>query len=658
MPFACPAEVDGSDAGAQARAIAAAWPVHHARDWAAACARWEAIRAEMPAHPDGFVAGAVCLRELGRAAEAEALLQAAMLRFPDVAACAIEFAWLPHIRRDWQGALPRWIAVCERFPDQAGAWLRRAQAQTELWQYAAAEATLLAAMARFPDTVELAADQAGLAVRQGLWDVALERYGSLRARFPQELIGFTGAAQVLKTRFRLEEAEAMLEAAIAVFPGDLRLRLDHALLPVAPLFRNARRYDITLQRLARLRRDCPDGLDGFVTSVALLRELGQYDAAERVAAAWTGAPAMALALELARVAEACGDEGAAVARFRELCARFPDHPEGPAGLAAALSRSGAEDAAESVMAEAMLRFPWDAGIAAAYGQVAARRQDWTTALARWHEGQSRFPEDGQFAQRIYEAQNRLLEVAPDSAPPVIDRGGRFTAAADLSVSADRRQQMRALAMAFESLGGRDIGCEFGMVQRACGAEPLGLLRWADMPPEALMTALETRFAGVGTPEHTELFVDGLDRPEYCTRDRRGMMYARTFIYADEIPFGRMYAQSLRRLAFLTRKLIEDLAQGSKIFVYRYTRRDLTEAELGRLHAAMQGYGRNTLLYVRYADARHPPGSVVRAGDGLLVGAMTRFKVSRNGALDAVPPIDAWMAVCEQAYRLRKEALLF
>ncbi len=634
-----------------------AWRAHHSRDWPEALLRWETIRARHPQHAAGYIGGAVSLRELRRDAEADALLQDAMARFPTQASCAIEYAWLRHARRDWQGALPRWIDVCTRFPDQADAWLRRAVAEIELWQYDSAEATLTEAMLRFPDHVPFMVEFAAIAVRQANWEGALERYAALRARFPQEMIGITGPAGVLKTQFRLTEAEALLETAMVQFPQDPRPRLEHALLPVVPLFRKNRRYDITLLRLAALRRDFPAFIDGFVTSVAMLRELNQHESAERVAAAWAGAPGIGLAIERARVAEARGDQDAAIARFTELRDHFPDIPAGHVGLAGALSRSERHDEADAVLTDAVARFPNDAGTAAEHGQVAARRHDWSTALARWTAAQQRFPDDQQFVQRIYEAQTRLSEIEPDAdaAPPVIDRSGPFKAEIDLSLSADLRQQMRDLAMQFESLGGRDIGCEFGMVQRACGAEPLGLLRWADMTPEALTTALENRFEGVGEAEHTELFLDGLGRPEYCTRDRRGMMYSRAFIYADEIPFDKMYAQSCRRLKFLTRKLIDDLEQGSKIFVYRFSRRDLTDAELARLHAAVRNYGRNTLLYVRYADAANPPGSVTHAAPGLLIGHMTKFKVSRTGQLEAVPPTDAWMAVCRAAYELWPQA---
>jgi hypothetical protein len=214
-------------------------------------------------------------------------------------------------------------------------------------------------------------------------------------------------------------------------------------------------------------------------------------------------------------------------------------------------------------------------------------------------------------------------------------------------------QLRDLASQFESLGGRLLGCEFGIFQRDCGAEPLGLLRWADMPYEGLLATLESRFAGVGSVENTELFLSPVpDGPaEYCTRDRRGFMFMRAFITQDEVPFDRMYATVCRRLQFLARKLISDLDEGKKIFVFRLTDRHLTVNELQRLHAAMRRYGDNTLLYVRHADPDHANNVVEHIGPGLMVGTIERFKVSPTGEIAASLPTASWLSICRNAVEL-------
>ncbi|HVH82471.1 MAG TPA: hypothetical protein VM782_23955, partial [Stellaceae bacterium] len=81
--------------------------------------------------------------------------------------------------------------------------------------------------------------------------------------------------------------------------------------------------------------------------------------------------------------------------------------------------------------------------------------------------------------------------------------------------------LSALMMGFESLG---ENCEFGLVQRRCGAEPLGLFRFASAPLPKLMAGLEARFEGMADPEN--LMVQLSDAgTEYMVEDQRfGFLY--------------------------------------------------------------------------------------------------------------------------------------
>jgi hypothetical protein len=55
---------------------------------------------------------------------------------------------------------------------------------------------------------------------------------------------------------------------------------------------------------------------------------------------------------------------------------------------------------------------------------------------------------------------------------------------------------RDLVLNFESIGDN---CEFGLVQRMAGAEPLGLLRFSSTPLPLLVRALRARFDGLADP---------------------------------------------------------------------------------------------------------------------------------------------------------------
>ena len=214
-------------------------------------------------------------------------------------------------------------------------------------------------------------------------------------------------------------------------------------------------------------------------------------------------------------------------------------------------------------------------------------------------------------------------------------------------------EARELVMQFESLGGTGHGCEFGIFQRMSGAEPLGLLRWADLSVEYLVAALESQFEGVGKPEETIVFQPA-DSDEWWTRDRRYWMAMRTFVKASDVPYDKMVATACARLQFLQRKLMEDLSEGRKIFVYKNMFRDLNREELSRLYKAVRMYGDTTLLYLRYADANHPDGTVRRVRKGLLVGYVDHFAFSRDNK--PLGPIDkTLMGICREALRWHRPA---
>ena len=630
----------------------AAWTEAARGNHAAAAALWAELRAARPEEEVAWTAGARALRESGQMAAAEALLAAAVARFPDRAAPLSEYAWAAQIRRDWPEAVARWAALRARFPDQPDGYLQAARALREQWRHAEAEALLAEGLARLPDAAPLALEHAWLAYHQRDWPEATLRFSLARDRWPDQPDAWLGAALTARDQSRLAEADTILAAGMARLADHPGLALEHALLPVFPIYAEDKDRPESLARMARLRERFPGWEPGWRHSIRLLREAGREAEAEALAetAAARLPDSLALAGDYAEAALTRGDAAAGRARFQVLAARFPDAPEGPIGLARVQALAGDGAAAEATLQAARARFPAAAEVIAAQAALATDRQDWPRAVALWGEAAARFPDAKDYAHRLYEARIRLMESDPAAETALATQFAPAPKPDPASIDSG----VRDLAMQFESLGGRALGCEFGIFQRDCGAEPLGLLRWADMPYDALVDVLDSRFAGVGDAANTELFTTAVSggRAEYCTRDRRrDMMFMRAFIYEDEMAFDAMFASACRRLRFLTRKLIEDLERGSKIFVYRLTDRTLTAAELDRLHRAVRSYGDNTLLYVRLADAAHPSGTVLRAAPGLLVGHMDRFKMSPEGVLSAAPATASWLAVCRAAYAL-------
>jgi tetratricopeptide (TPR) repeat protein len=619
------------------------WLAHIAHDWPEAATRWAALRANFPQLSVGWTCGAVALREQQAFDAADALLQDALARFPADPGVWQEYAWIATARRNWTQAAARWAQVRAHFPDLPEAWLREAVALSETWDYAAAEARLEAGIARFPDHADLALEHARLALAQSRLDEAAARYAALVERFPTLADAHLGHALALRNQFRLPEAEAALVHAQQIAPQDARLWLEHALLPVFPPLPRDRDPDRALQRLAALVARFPDFLAGTLAAIRLLREQGHAAEAEQLAG--RGMEHLSQhaepALEHAALAQARGDHAAAIERHAAICRRFPEHVGALIGYAQAVAAAGRLDEAEALLAAARDRFAHIPAAHVAHAEIAMQRNDWPEALARWTAGQRRFPDDNVFAQRAYDV--RLLMTGGEAAADAAALHGAEDA------GSDPRAELRELVMRFESLGGRGIGCEFGMFQREFGAEPLGLLRWADMPYEGILQVLENRFEGVGDPANTEVFVnEDNERREYCTRDLRGFMFMRAFVYEDEMSMEVMRKQAFRRLGFLKDKLIGDLQAGSKIFIWRSTERMLEPHEIARLHTAVRSYGDNILLYVRLADATHPNGHVERRAPGLLVGYIDRFKLSPEGVLSSSPASASWLRLCRAA----------
>ena len=632
-----------------------AWLAQARRDWPEAARRWDIVRARLVEEEAAYTGAARAMREQGRMDEADRLLREAIARFPDRRPPLTEHAWLAHVRHDWPAAVERWAAVRARFPDHEEAYVQGARALAEQWRHDDADALLVEGMAFLPNAAEIAVEYAWLAYRQRRWPEATERFALVRDRFPNHPDGYLGGALACRDQSLLGEAEAILSAGMARLPNQPRLMLDYALLPVFPIHAEQKNRPESLRRIERLRERFPAFEPGYLQGIRLLREADQAAAAETLAQLGTErlSGSTELAVAFASAALEREDWAAAAERFRTVTARFPDVPDGPVGLARALARSGDVAAAEAALRETIQRFPAAPEPLAEFAEVAVRQQDWAEAARRWGDAVARFPDEKLFAHRLYEARLRMMETDPAADPVVAAAMAAQFAPAPKPEAGAVDRQVHDLVMQFESLGGRMLGCEFGIFQRDCGAEPLGLLRWADMPYEGIIAVLESRFEGVGTKENTELFVSAISGGvgEYCTRDRRGYMFMRAFINEDEVPFDRMYASACRRLQFLSRKLIEDLEEGNKIFVFRLTDRHLADDELDRLHTAMRSYGDNTLLYVRYADAEHPNGLVELAAPGLIIGYIDRFKMSRTGELSAAPPTASWLRICQNAWEL-------
>jgi hypothetical protein len=121
----------------------------------------------------------------------------------------------------------------------------------------------------------------------------------------------------------------------------------------------------------------------------------------------------------------------------------------------------------------------------------------------------------------------------------------------------------------------------------------------------------------------------------------------TFILEGEIEPEQLRQREAKRLTFLRRKLLDDLAVGEKLWVWREF--SMTDpARLQPLLSVLREFGPNILLWVVAADDAHPPGTVERLDRDFLRGYVRRLAPYDN-ATDISPR--SWFEVCENAYSL-------
>jgi tetratricopeptide (TPR) repeat protein len=301
---------------------------------------------------------------------------------------------------------------------------------------------------------------------------------------------------------------------------------------------------------------------------------------------------------------------------------------------------GRHDEIASLLPRWRKRFPDYHGFFALEGLLAQAREEWDKATAIWDDYRKRFPNEmagwehhGQSLQGRQMARlDAHLNGGEDLPEPAVPE----------KIEVVEDPKARALLMGFESIG---HDCEFGLVQRRFGAEPLGLLRFNAVEFPGLMAAIAQRFDRMGEPDVTELIT--LFSGEYFVRDRRWGLGMHTFMFRGQVDPDIIFPKICRRIAFLRGKLLADFAEGRKIFVFLSPRLSLTELQM--LHRELQSLGPVSLLNVRLVSTPIEGFGPGRSGEaieidrGLFVGYLGRSGRTPSGAWDI--PFDDWLAVC-------------
>ena len=198
----------------------------------------------------------------------------------------------------------------------------------------------------------------------------------------------------------------------------------------------------------------------------------------------------------------------------------------------------------------------------------------------------------------------------------------------------------AALSAFDSLG---ENCELALAQRHYGVElPLSLLRWSGTTYENVTRGLECRFAGLGDPATTTVAWIDID---YRIQTPYLRLHTTVIEPRDEQGVSELLHHGCATLRLLRRKLLRDIADARRIFVFKSADPGFGVAEMHRLHAAMRAIGPASLLCVTRKDPVQGC-RVEKLAEGLYAGRLERFVLPHG-------PFDEWAALCSETLKLHR-----
>jgi tetratricopeptide (TPR) repeat protein len=397
-----------------------------------------------------------------------------------------------------------------------------------------------------------------------------------------------------------------------------------------------------LQLWSDYRSAHPQAAAGYLNACEVLRQAGRPAEAEAICAealAVGSAPIPPVMAEHARIAEAAGPLEGALPRWLALEREYPNHPAGPANAARILLKLQRHEDAETLLTAAIARIPGNAALGRLLAMAAAARQDFALALQRWDAVLAAHPQD----QGAINGRGATLWQARLAAGNAAGAEGEAAPAPPeglVDVGRVSDPLAHDLVMGFESLG---RNCEFGLVQRRFGAEPLGLLRWSFVEPPLLARLLETRLAGLGEPGQVSLRRS--DWREWYIIDGVFGLSFHTFQSSDIADEAVYVKKQATRLRWLRDKLLDDLENGTKIFVYK-PKPGTPDAHMQRIFAALEAFPKSRLLCIGIAGETASAGTVRPVADGHMWGYLSVHNPLTPGKWNIC--FDEWLSICRGA----------
>lgn len=532
-----------------------------------------------------------------RFAEADDLLGIAIGRWPDDLGFRFQSATCAHNAGRYADALLRWDYIRSRWPHCAMAWSGSAANSRELGKVWRARDIIDEAVGRFPTDVIALSEAMRIYDRLGQTTRSLQLSAEtirLRPRYPP---AWTEHFARLLNTAQIREAAALLERAPKHFAADLAL------------FR---------ARVALRERNWAEAED-LIELFLIPRSL---DKAEKVHQTSLHAKTLYPHESLFLHRRLLKDEPA----NRLYLHHFAD----------AQIRCGNYDEAAAIARSALQLFKDDFDLAFDLAHAALKTGSFDEAAESFDRLVLRDPHHLEAKHLL--ALSRMERAYADGGDGLL--GTSFAQRQNVGLVDD--EETRLLLLKFESLG---QDCEFGLLQRHFGAEPLGLFRWNFIRPDRLREAFAIGLAGIGEPEHT--LISLWPNQEYKISDARWGFAFHTWITAHESGEDELYRKMCLRLRFLRRKMLDELASGEKVFVLKTY--DTSVEEVRQLFGTLTQLGPARLLWVRSLEVEpasglgRQGGTVAQIEPGLFAGFVSSFG---NGLGDVWKiAYDEWISLC-------------
>lgn len=344
--------------------------------------------------------------ELKQPQAAEAVLEAAMARFPAVPQLGVLYGLAGGQTLSPEAAAERWRGLHERLPEGPGLRLGYAHALRLIGRGPESEALLAEGARLRPDHLPTVIQYAEAASQRGDFAETARRYAAARLQAPDRTDIQAAQIHALRQAGALDEADSVARVALAANPEAVDLLSAQAAVAAA-----REDWPTTASTLRRVVvRDVTNrsAWEGLIWALARQQDWSALEAAASEGLRHHPDNPVLL-LEFARAASAREDWPAASSRWTAVGERCPPSIEAYFGRIDALIRSRQMNAAEIVSAEALGFAPEDRALLLQNAELAGLRLDREAAMQRWRALKHKFPDDPAVEQGMAATRQHLSD---------------------------------------------------------------------------------------------------------------------------------------------------------------------------------------------------------------------------------------------------------